>query len=110
MKIRLAAGVAVVLAFGSAADAAPARRACREISGGVSASPLASSYDTGKVRIEKERGSSVCDGLDGGLYCVISDPGRISVASGGVSKTFALPLLAKARLKVRGAEISCQVL
>ncbi len=112
MKMRLAAGIAIVLAFGSAAmaDAAPVTRACREVSGGVPDSPLASSYDTGEVRIEKQRGSSVCDGMDGGLYCVISDPGRFSVSSGGASKTFALPLLAKARLKVRGAEISCRML
>ena len=112
MKMRLAAGVAMVLTFGSVALAgtAPAGRACREVSGGVPASPLASIYDTGQVRIEKQRGSSVCDGMDGGLYCVISDPGRFSVVSGGVSKTFALPLWAKARLKVRGDDIDCLVL
>jgi hypothetical protein len=112
MKMRLATGVAAVLAFGSiaVAEPAPAGRACREVSGGVPASPLASSYNTGQVRVDKQRGSSVCDGMNSGLYCVISDPGRFSVTSNGVSKTFALPLLAKARLKVRGGEIDCRVL
>lgn len=112
MKMRLAAGVAIVLTFGSVAiaGAAPSGGACREVSGGVPASRLASIYDTGAVRIEKQRGSSVCDGLDGGLYCVISNPGRFSVTSSGVTKTFALPFLAKARLKVRGDDIDCLVL
>jgi len=113
MKMGLAAGAAVILAFGCATLAeagASANRLCREAPGGVPASPLKSTYDTGQVRIEKQRGSSVCDGMEGGIYCVLSDPGRFSVTSAGVSKTFTLPLLAKARLKVHGAEISCRVL
>lgn len=112
MKMRLAAGVAMLFALGSAplANAGSTGHACREVIGDVPASPLKSTYDTGRVRVEKQRGSSLCDGLEGGLYCVLSNPGRFSVKTSGASKTFAVPLLARARLKVSGDDISCLVL
>ena len=112
MKMRVAAAVAVMVALGSTvmADPAPEGRACREVSGGVLASPLASHYNTGDIKIDKQRGSSVCDGMDGGLYCVITDPGRFSVASGDVSKTFRAPLLAKVRVWITGDKITCKLI
>ena len=112
MKGRVAAAVAVMVVWGSTAmaDPAPAGRACREVSGGVAASPLASHYETGDIKIDRQRGSSVCDGMNGGLYCVIIDPGRLSVSSGDVSKTFRAPLLAKVRIWINGDKITCKLI
>lgn len=112
MKMRVAAAVAVIVALGSTALAAPAsaNRACRKVSGGVPASLLEGVYQTGNIKIDRQRGSSVCDGMDGGLYCVIVDPGLFSVSSGGDAVTFKAPLLAKVRIWVVGEKITCQII
>jgi hypothetical protein len=111
MKIRLAAGVAVVLAFGSVAIAGPAsvEPACRETSSGVHASPLASSYQSGGVRLEKQRGASACATSSQGLSCLLNDPGRVTVSSEGTVKHFQVPLLGRAKVTVRGREVTCRI-
>jgi hypothetical protein len=111
MKMCFAAGAAIVLAFGSAAVAEPAAagRACQEVSGGVRASPLASSYQSDGVRLDKQRGASSCAASASGLSCLLNDPGRVTVSSGGAVKTYKVPLLGKARVTARGPQITCRI-
>ncbi|KRA61347.1 hypothetical protein ASD89_04915 [Caulobacter sp. Root656] len=113
MKIRFAAGVVVVLAFTSAAGAgaepATAGRSCQEISGGVRASPLASSYRSDGVRLDKQRGASACRTSAEGLSCLLNDPGRVTVSSDGTVKHFKVPLLARARITAKGGEVTCRI-
>lgn len=111
MKMRLTAGAAIFLALASTATAgpAPAEPACREIPDAVRASPLASSYQSGGVRLEKQRGASACTTSGEGLSCLLNDPGRVTVSSGGTVKHFKVPLLARAKVTIRGGDITCKV-
>jgi len=110
MKMGFAAGAVVVLAFTSAAVAEPTgRRACQEVSSGVRASPLASSYRSDGVRLDKQRGASSCRTSDEGLSCLLNDPGRVTVSSGGTVKHFKVPLLGRARITAKGGEVTCRI-
>ena len=117
MKIGLAAGVAVAVAIAIAiasgsvavAESAPVGRACQEVSGGVNASVLSSSYQSGGVRLDKQRGASSCVSSATGMSCLLNDPGRVVVSSGGVSKTYKAPFLAKVRITADGDTIACRV-
>jgi hypothetical protein len=111
MKMGLAAGAAIVLTFGSAAvaGAAPVEPACHEISGGVKASALSSSYRSGDLRLDKQRGASSCVTSAAGTSCLLNDPGRIVVSSGGAVKRFKVPLLARAKVTAKASEIACQI-
>ncbi|SFK43409.1 hypothetical protein [Caulobacter sp. UNC279MFTsu5.1] len=111
MKMRLAAGAAVVLAFGSAAFAepAPVGRACQEVAGGVHASRLASRYQSNGVRLDKQRGASACRTSAEGLSCLLNDPGRVTISSGGTVKRFKVPPLGRAKITAKGSEITCQI-
>jgi hypothetical protein len=111
MKIRFAAGAVVVLALGSPAVAgsAPVGSACHEVSDGMKASVLSSSYRSGDLRLDKQRGASSCITSAAGISCLLNDPGRIVVASGGTVKRYKIPLLGKARITAKGSEIACQI-
>jgi len=111
MKMGLAAGAAIVLAFGSAAVAepAPVGPACHEVSGGVKASILSSSYRSGDVRLDKQRGASSCVTSAAGTSCLLNDPGRVVVSSGGTVKRYKIPLLARAKITAKGSEIACRI-
>jgi hypothetical protein len=113
MKMGPAAGAAIVLAFGSAAVAiagpAPVGPACHEVSGGVRASALSSSYQSGDVRLDKQRGASSCITSAAGTSCLLNDPGRVVVSSGGAVKRYKIPLLGKAKVTAKGSEIACRI-
>jgi hypothetical protein len=75
----------------------------------MKASVLSSSYRSGDLRLDKQRGASSCATSAAGTSCLLNDPGRISVTSGGASRTFKTPFLAKVRITAKGGEIACRI-
>ncbi|NGM48402.1 hypothetical protein G5B46_02155 [Caulobacter sp. 602-2] len=70
-------------------------------------SPLAARYATDGFRLERQRGVSQCSGEGGRMSCLLTDPGRFRVTTGGERKTFSAPPLAKLRISSDGRSIRC---
>ena len=75
----------------------------------MKASILSSSYRSGDVRLDKQRGASSCVTSAAGTSCLLNDPGRVVVSSGGTVKRYKIPLLARAKITAKGSEIACRI-
>ncbi len=109
-RVHAMLGIALVAAAVGYTGAALGKEpACVEISDQdpTRLSPLAARYTTDGFKLERQRGVSRCDGGNGKIECLLTDPGRFRVTAGGQRKTYRAPPLAKIRIMSDGRSIIC---